>query len=111
MKTTFHYLFMLYFFSQQEVLQWQTSRKFFYWRLRRRLLEAQARKKMEEAGHKLESHARLDSTLSRWFAEDQGTHNVIDFVLSFSLTLSAMLLSPTYCLSLNCLSFISPSSS
>ena len=60
----------------QEVIQWQQSRKFFYWRLRRRLLEAQARKKMEEGGHHLETHAHLDTTLNRWFTEDQGPLNV-----------------------------------
>ena len=60
----------------QEVIQWQQSRKFFYWRLRRRLLEAQARKKMEEGGHHLETHAHLDTTLNRWFTEDRGPLNV-----------------------------------
>lgn len=57
------------------VLKWQRSREFFYWRLRRRLLEGQARTKLEAGGHKSPSRAHLDSTLSRWFAEDQGTLN------------------------------------
>ncbi|KAK7108725.1 hypothetical protein V1264_016404 [Littorina saxatilis] len=57
------------------VIQWQQSRKFFYWRLRRRLLEGQARKKMEGGGHRLETRAHLDSTLNRWFIEDRGELN------------------------------------
>nr|KAG5704977.1 hypothetical protein BaRGS_022819 [Batillaria attramentaria] len=57
------------------VLEWQRSRGFFYWRLRRRLLEGQARKKMEAGGHRPQSRAHFESTLSRWFAEDRGTLN------------------------------------
>ncbi|XP_076444830.1 LOW QUALITY PROTEIN: acetyl-CoA carboxylase-like [Babylonia areolata] len=58
------------------VIEWSQSRRFLYWRLRRRLLEAEVRRKMEEGGyHHLESRAHLDSILSRWFTEDQGAHN------------------------------------
>jgi hypothetical protein len=56
-----------------------------YWRLRRRLLEAQVRKRMEDGGHKLETRAHLDSILSRWFTEDQGPVNVSILLISTAL--------------------------
>ncbi|XP_076466128.1 acetyl-CoA carboxylase-like isoform X2 [Babylonia areolata] len=58
-----------------DVIQWQQSRQFFYWRLRRRLLEAQARRKIEQGDYRLGSQAHLDSILNRWFTEDQGPLN------------------------------------
>ncbi|ESP03134.1 hypothetical protein LOTGIDRAFT_199489 [Lottia gigantea] len=56
------------------VLEWKTSRKFFYWRLRRRLLENQVKDKMRKYTNNL-VEAQLNSMLSRWFVEDKGTIN------------------------------------
>ncbi|XP_064618157.1 acetyl-CoA carboxylase-like isoform X2 [Liolophura sinensis] len=55
------------------ILQWRTSRKFFYWRLRRLLLEGGLKKKMREVTDA--SEGQLHSMLGRWFVEDQGTVN------------------------------------
>ena len=59
----------------QQVIDWAESRHFFYWRLRRRLLEHRLKKKMKQflPGS---SQAQMDSMLSRWFVEGQGTINV-----------------------------------
>ncbi|BFZ10005.1 hypothetical protein BsWGS_13044 [Bradybaena similaris] len=61
-----------------QVLKWSTSREFFYWRLRRRLLEHKVKKLMKQhlPGS---SQAQLDSMLSRWFVEDQGTINAYQY--------------------------------
>ncbi|KAK3098334.1 hypothetical protein FSP39_018526, partial [Pinctada imbricata] len=57
-----------------EVIQWQRSREFFYWRLRRRLLENQIKKEMRHYTTDL-SEGQINSMLSRWFVEDRGTVN------------------------------------
>ncbi|XP_048240447.1 acetyl-CoA carboxylase-like isoform X4 [Haliotis rufescens] len=56
------------------ILKWERSREFFYWRLRRRLLENEVKKKMR-LFTKDSSEAQLDSMLGRWFVEDQGAVN------------------------------------
>jgi hypothetical protein len=54
----------------REVVEWSESRTFFYWRLRRRLLESQIVAKMEASTH-LKYHECLEM-LRHWFIEDQG---------------------------------------
>ncbi|KAK6168611.1 hypothetical protein SNE40_019808 [Patella caerulea] len=60
------------------VLDWKTSREFFYWRMRRRLLENQVKHRMRQFTNNL-GQAQLNSMLSRWFVEDKGTINVSTF--------------------------------
>ncbi|XP_059157454.1 acetyl-CoA carboxylase-like isoform X2 [Physella acuta] len=61
-----------------KVLEWAKSREFFYWRLRRRLLENHFKKLMKQ--HIPDStQAQLDSMLSRWFVEDKGTINTYQY--------------------------------
>ncbi|KAK3576974.1 hypothetical protein CHS0354_005975 [Potamilus streckersoni] len=57
-----------------DVLDWPRSREFFYWRLKRRLLEQNLKAKMSQFTKSL-SDGQLNSMLSRWFVEDQGTVN------------------------------------
>ncbi|XP_072165037.1 acetyl-CoA carboxylase-like [Diadema setosum] len=57
-----------------EILQWKKSRQFFYWRLRRLLLEDAVIKRISASNEKL-SHGEICSMLRRWFVEDQGTVN------------------------------------
>lgn len=54
------------------ILKWTKSREFFYWRLRRRLLETEIKAKMHDFTRNL-SDAQQTSMMSRWFLEDQGT--------------------------------------
>ncbi|KAL5009691.1 hypothetical protein ScPMuIL_011996 [Solemya velum] len=56
------------------VVQWKRSREYFYWRLRRRLLELELKTKMRLYTDNL-SDGQLNSMLSRWFVEDKGTVN------------------------------------
>jgi len=60
---------------KQDILNWKTSRKFFYWRLRRLLLEEQVKHKIHQVNAELSS-GQIKSMLSRWFIETQGTVNV-----------------------------------
>ncbi|KAH9518467.1 hypothetical protein Btru_016869 [Bulinus truncatus] len=67
-------------FSREELkaLEWSTSREFFYWRLRRRLLELHFKGLMKQ--HIPEAtQAQLDSMLSRWFVEDRGAINTYQY--------------------------------
>ncbi|XP_063969752.1 acetyl-CoA carboxylase-like isoform X3 [Lytechinus pictus] len=57
-----------------EILKWKTSRTFFYWRLRRLILEHAVTKRISMGNPKL-SHGEIQSMLRRWFVEDQGTVN------------------------------------
>ncbi|XP_029649542.1 acetyl-CoA carboxylase-like isoform X2 [Octopus sinensis] len=57
-----------------EIVRWNTSREFFYWRLRRRLLESQLKMKMIQFTKDLQD-GQLNSMLRRWFVEDQSTVN------------------------------------
>ncbi len=59
----------------QDVLEWKTSRKFFYWRLRRRLCEQQTLKVIMDADLTL-SRGEAMELLRRWFVESKGTVNV-----------------------------------
>lgn len=55
-----------------DVLEWKTSRTFFYWRLRRLLLEDVAKKKIHAANPEL-TDGQLQAMLRRWFVEVEGT--------------------------------------
>jgi hypothetical protein len=55
-------------------LEWEKSREFFYWHLRRRLLENEVKDKIRQFSDK--SEGQLKSMISRWFVEDQGAINV-----------------------------------
>ncbi|EGW10621.1 Acetyl-CoA carboxylase 2 [Cricetulus griseus] len=54
-----------------DVLEWKTARTFFYWRLRRLLLEAQVKQEILQASPEL-SHEHTQSMLRRWFVETEG---------------------------------------
>ncbi|KAG8451331.1 hypothetical protein GDO86_003516 [Hymenochirus boettgeri] len=55
-----------------DVLEWKTSRTFFYWRLRRLLLEDVAKKKIHSANPEL-TDGQIQAMLRRWFVEVEGT--------------------------------------
>jgi len=70
---------------QQEILSWKTSRKFFYWRLRRLLLEEEVKHRIHRVNAELSS-GQIKSMLSRWFIESQGTVNVCRIFIYQNLT-------------------------
>lgn len=53
------------------VLEWKRSREFFYWRIRRRLLENVIKKKICKYTE-VKTDGQIDSMMSRWFAEEKG---------------------------------------
>ncbi|NXJ73388.1 ACAC carboxylase, partial [Trogon melanurus] len=55
-----------------DVLDWKTSRTFFYWRLRRLLLEDVVKKKIHDANPEL-TDGQIQAMLRRWFVEVEGT--------------------------------------
>uniref|UniRef100_A0A3P9IV22 acetyl-CoA carboxylase n=1 Tax=Oryzias latipes TaxID=8090 RepID=A0A3P9IV22_ORYLA len=55
-----------------DILEWQTSRQFFYWRLRRLLLEDTVKKKIQAANSEL-TDGQIQAMLRRWFVEAEGT--------------------------------------
>ncbi|NXY03510.1 ACAC carboxylase, partial [Pteruthius melanotis] len=55
-----------------DVLEWKTSRTFFYWRLRRLLLEDVVKRKIHEANPEL-TDGQIQAMLRRWFVEVEGT--------------------------------------
>ncbi|XP_072921977.1 acetyl-CoA carboxylase 2 [Hemitrygon akajei] len=55
-----------------DVLEWKTVRAFFYWRLRRLLLEEVAKQAIIKANQEL-SDGHIKSMLRRWFVETEGT--------------------------------------
>ncbi|RLV97111.1 hypothetical protein DV515_00012161 [Chloebia gouldiae] len=55
-----------------DVLDWKTSRTFFYWRLRRLLLEEAVKGKIHEANPEL-TDGQIQAMLRRWFVEVEGT--------------------------------------
>ncbi|XP_033113516.1 acetyl-CoA carboxylase-like [Anneissia japonica] len=54
-----------------ESLHWKSSRKFFYWRLRRLLLEYKVRDLIRKANSTL-SNVEIKFMIRRWFVDDQG---------------------------------------
>lgn len=57
-----------------DILEWPTSRKFFYWRLRRLLCKQQAIRRIMSVNRNL-SYGQGSAMLRRWFAESKGTVN------------------------------------
>lgn len=55
----------------QEIVQWKKARPFFYWRLRRRLVEKEAVNRIIKVQPQL-SHPQAEAMLRRWFVEDKG---------------------------------------
>uniref|UniRef100_A0AAR2J106 acetyl-CoA carboxylase n=1 Tax=Pygocentrus nattereri TaxID=42514 RepID=A0AAR2J106_PYGNA len=55
-----------------DVLDWKNARLFFYWRLRRLLLEEVAKGEIVQANKDL-SNGHIQSMLRRWFIETEGT--------------------------------------
>ncbi|KAM8976280.1 acetyl-CoA carboxylase 1 [Pelodytes ibericus] len=55
-----------------DILEWKTSRTFFYWRLRRLLLEDVAKQKIHSANPEL-TDGQIQAMLRRWFVEVEGT--------------------------------------
>lgn len=55
----------------QEIVPWKKSRGFFYWRLRRRLLQSRLRKEVLDTQPGL-GIGQVDAMLRRWFIEDKG---------------------------------------
>ncbi|XP_069470784.1 acetyl-CoA carboxylase 1 isoform X2 [Ambystoma mexicanum] len=55
-----------------DILEWKTSRTFFYWRLRRLLLEDIVKKKIHGANPEL-TDGQIQAMLRRWFVEVEGT--------------------------------------
>ncbi|XP_075445618.1 acetyl-CoA carboxylase 1 isoform X3 [Ascaphus truei] len=55
-----------------DILEWRTSRTFFYWRLRRLLLEDVAKQKIYNANPEL-TDGQIQAMLRRWFVEVEGT--------------------------------------
>ena len=55
-----------------EIVPWQTARRFFYWRLRRRLLEEEIKNELLQAQPGFDVR-QVDAMLRRWFVEDKGT--------------------------------------
>ncbi|XP_075709615.1 acetyl-CoA carboxylase 1 isoform X1 [Rhinoderma darwinii] len=55
-----------------DILEWKTSRTFFYWRLRRLLLEDVAKQKIHAANPEL-TDGQIQAMLRRWFVEVEGT--------------------------------------
>ena len=55
----------------QEVVPWKKARQFFYWRLRRRLLEMEAVERIMSV-QKDSNHKQAEVMLRRWFIEDKG---------------------------------------
>ncbi|XP_055799055.1 acetyl-CoA carboxylase isoform X2 [Salvelinus fontinalis] len=55
-----------------DILEWRTSRHFFYWRLRRLLLEDTVKRKIQVANSEL-TNGQIQAMLRRWFVEAEGT--------------------------------------
>ncbi|KAK3538673.1 hypothetical protein QTP86_012135 [Hemibagrus guttatus] len=55
-----------------DILDWKNARSFFYWRLRRLLLEEKVKSEIVQANRDL-SNGHIKSMLRRWFIETEGT--------------------------------------
>ncbi|KAI5088493.1 acetyl-CoA carboxylase 2 isoform X3 [Silurus meridionalis] len=55
-----------------DILDWTNARSFFYWRLRRLLLEEKVKSEIVQANRDL-SNGHIKSMLRRWFIETEGT--------------------------------------
>jgi acetyl-CoA carboxylase/biotin carboxylase 1 len=54
-----------------DIVPWKKSRTYFYWRLRRRLLEKETVLQIIEVQRQL-THPQAEAMLRRWFVEDKG---------------------------------------
>lgn len=61
----------------KEIVSWRTSRSFFYWRLRRLLLEGTFVQQIQAAQSEF-SVGQAKNMLRRWFVEDLGATEVKD---------------------------------
>jgi len=59
-----------------EVVPWRTSRQFFYWLLKRRLLENKVKNEIQRVTILNKNDAEAASMIRRWFVEQSGQHNV-----------------------------------
>ncbi|KAG5269143.1 hypothetical protein AALO_G00198740 [Alosa alosa] len=55
-----------------DILEWQSSRQFFYWRLRRLLLESEVKRRIREEGGGELTDGQMQAMLRRWFVEAEG---------------------------------------
>lgn len=62
-------------YTWQDILDWKNVRTFFYWRLRRLLLEQVVKFEILQANKDL-SDGHMQSMLRRWFVETEGTVKV-----------------------------------
>lgn len=62
----------------QDILDWKNARSFFYWRLRRLLLEEKVKSEIVQTNGDL-SDGHIKSMLRRWFIETEGTVKVRQF--------------------------------
>lgn len=62
-------------FLQQGIVSWPESRRIFYWRLRRLVLQNQVKQQLLNVQPNL-AEGQVISMLRRWFAEDKGTTQV-----------------------------------
>ena len=60
-----------------EIVPWRTSRQFFYWLLKRRLLENRVKTEIQRVTILNKNDAEAASMIRRWFVEQSGQHNVI----------------------------------
>lgn len=86
----------------QDILQWKESRTFFYWRLRRLLLEEGVKAEILSAHSEL-SNSHIQSMIRRWFLETEGAVKVRDLVggsrLLSAAPASRLSVAPPFCLS------------
>jgi len=60
----------------REVVEWKEARRFFYWRLRRKLIETQLGKQVvEAAGEGKLGHSQREVMIKRWFTEDNNNNS------------------------------------
>ena len=76
-----HSFLLLHLCLGQDILDWKTSRTFFYWRLRRLLLEDVVKKKIHDANPEL-TDGQIQAMLRRWFVEVEGTVKVNEKAVS-----------------------------
>lgn len=75
-NSSYIYIIVSFVFClSQDILEWQTSRQFFYWRLRRLLLEETVKRKIQAANSEL-TDGQVQAMLRRWFVEAEGAVKV-----------------------------------
>jgi hypothetical protein len=61
-----------------DIVEWKSARSFFYWRLRRLLLEDRAKQLIRKTDADL-AEGMISSMLRRWLVEDKGAVNAFIF--------------------------------